>query len=328
MKYALLSTGAILMGVILDLIFADPSWLPHPVIIMGRAISSLEKKLRKNCTTDAETEAAGKKLSIILPLGTFLISGTCVILAYVIDPMLGFALESFWCAQCLSMKGLKQASMKVYDCLKRGDLPEARVAVSWIVGRDTQELSEEGVAKAAIETVAENSGDGTLSPLFYMLLLGAAGGLTYKAVNTLDSMVGYKNDKYLHFGKASALQDDFFNFIPARVAALCWIAAAFLLGYDGKAAYRIWKRDRFNHASPNSAQTESTCAGALGIQLAGPAYYFGEFYDKPTIGDRTRPVEFEDIKRSNRLMYGAGILASLIIVGLKALVILGVMNFL
>ena len=199
--------------------------------------------------------------------------------------------------------------MRVYERLKQGDLTGARQAVSRIVGRDTEALTAEEVAKAAVETVAENFSDGVAAPLFYMLLGGAPLALAYKAVNTMDSMVGYKNERYLYFGRAAAKLDDAANWVPSRLAALCWIGSAFLTGQDGRGAWRIWRRDRRRHASPNSAQTESACAGALGVQLAGPASYFGKAVDKPAIGDPGRTVEPEDIARANRMLYAAGGLA-------------------
>ena len=202
-----------------------------------------------------------------------------------------------------------QESTNVYRELTKPDLPAARTAVSRIVGRDTQALTAEGVTKAAVETVAENASDGVIAPLFYMLLGGAPLALTYKAINTMDSMVGYKNERYLHFGRAAAKLDDIANFLPSRIAALLWVAAAALTGNDARNAWRIWRRDRRNHASPNSAQTESACAGALNVQLAGPAYYFGEYYKKPTIGDAVRPIEPEDIRRADRMMYAESLLA-------------------
>ena len=223
-----------------------------------------------------------------------------------------FALEVFWSFQILAARSLKSESMKVYEALKNGSLEEARKAVSMIVGRDTQNLTEEGVAKAAVETVAENSSDGVVAPLIFLSLGGPVLGFFYKAVNTLDSMVGYKNDRYLYFGRFSAKLDDVLNFIPSRLSGLLLVAASPLAGLDGKGAWRIFRRDRKNHASPNSAQTEAAAAGALGVQLAGDAYYFGKLYKKPTIGDPLRPVEYEDIRRVNRLMYAAVCLALLI----------------
>ena len=198
-----------------------------------------------------------------------------------------------------------QESTNVYKELKKPDLPGARKAVSRIVGRDTAELTAEGVTKAAVETVAENASDGVIAPLLYMLIGGAPLALTYKAINTMDSMLGYKNEKYLYFGRVPAKLDDVANYIPSRLAALLWVAAAAFTHNDAKGAWKIWRRDRRRHASPNSAQTESACAGALGVQLAGPAYYFGQYYPKLTIGDALRPIEPEDILRANRMMYVA-----------------------
>ena len=215
----------------------------------------------------------------------------------------------FWCGQALAAKGLVQESTNVYRELTKPDLPAARIAVSRIVGRDTQALTAEGVTKAAVETVAENASDGVIAPLLYMLLGGAPLALTYKAINTMDSMVGYKNERYLRFGRAAAKLDDIANYLPSRIAALLWVAAAALTGNDARSAWRIWRRDRRNHASPNSAQTESACAGALNVQLAGPAYYFGQYYPKPTIGDAVRPIEPEDIRRADRMMYAESLLA-------------------
>ena len=193
--------------------------------------------------------------------------------------------------------------------MKKGSLPAARKAVSRIVGRDTQNLTAEGVTKAAVETVAENASDGVIAPLLYMLIGGAPLALTYKAINTMDSMLGYKNEKYLYFGRVPAKLDDVANYIPSRLAGLLWVAAAAFTHNDAKGAWKIWRRDRRNHASPNSAQTESACAGALNVQLAGPAYYFGEYYPKPTIGDAVRPIEPEDIRRADRMMYAESLLA-------------------
>ena len=230
-------------------------------------------------------------------------------------------METLWCWQALALKGLAAESGRVQAELERGDLPAARKAVARIVGRDTEALPAEGVAKAAVETVAENFSDGVAAPLFYLLIGGAPLALAYKAVNTMDSMVGYKNDRYLYFGRAAARLDDAANYLPSRLAALCWIGGAFLTGQDGRGAWRIWRRDRRNHASPNSAQTESACAGALGVQLAGPASYFGKRVDKPAIGDPGRPVEPEDIARANRTLYAAGGLA--LGAGLLARAVLG-----
>ena len=306
----MLTALAVLGGFGLDLLLADPAWMPHPVVWMGRAIAALESWLRRLFpATPAGERAAGRVLAFVLPAGTFALTAGALALAWRLHPAAGFGLELLWCWQALALRGLADESGRVYAELARGDLPAARKAVSRIVGRDTAALSAEGVTKAAVETVAENFSDGVAAPLFYLLLGGAPLGLAYKAVNTMDSMVGYKNKRYIDFGRAAAHLDDAANFLPSRLAALLWIAAAGLAGFDAKNAWRIWRRDRLCHASPNSAQTESACAGALGVQLAGPAYYFGEYYAKPTIGDSRRPVEPADILRADRMLYLAGFLA-------------------
>ena len=320
MRIILLMLG----GFILDGIFGDPAWLVHPVVIMGKAITALEKFLRKRLPNTPEGERLGGRiLAMALPVGTLLITGGVCWLFYRISPILGFAIELLWCAQALAAKGLAQESTNVYRELVKGDLPASRRAVSRIVGRDTAELTSEGVTKAAVETVAENASDGVIAPLFYMMLGGAPLALVYKAINTMDSMVGYKNEKYLNFGRAAAELDDAANYLPSRIAALLWIASAALTGNDAKSAWRIWRRDRRKHASPNSAQTESACAGALNVQLAGPATYFGKYYDKPTIGDAVRAIEPKDILRANTMMYVASVLglAAAVLVRILALCI-------
>ncbi len=244
-------------------------------------------------------------MAFCLPVGTFLLTGLVCWGAARLHPLLGLAVQMFWCGQALAARGLVQESTNVYKELKKPDLPGARKAVSRIVGRDTAELTAEGVTKAAVETVAENASDGVIAPLLYMLIGGAPLALTYKAINTMDSMLGYKNEKYLYFGRVPAKLDDAANYLPSRLAALLWVAAAAFTHNDAKGAWKIWRRDRRRHASPNSAQTESACAGALGVQLAGPAYYFGQYYPKLTIGDALRPIEPEDILRANRMMYVA-----------------------
>ena len=301
---------AVLGGFVLDAVFGDPAWLPHPVVYMGKAISALEKVLRARLPKTPEGELwGGRILAFCLPVGTLALTSLVCMGAVALHPLLGLAVQMFWCGQALAAKGLVQESMNVYRELTKPDLPAARIAVSRIVGRDTATLTAEGVTKAAVETVAENASDGVIAPLLYMLLGGAPLALTYKAINTMDSMVGYKNTQYLYFGRAAAKLDDVANYLPSRIAALLWVAAAALTGNDARNAWRIWRRDRRNHASPNSAQTESACAGALNVQLAGPAYYFGEYYPKPTIGDAVRPIAPEDIRRANRMMYAESLLA-------------------
>ena len=302
----MMTVWAVLGGFVLDALFGDPAWLPHPVVYMGKAISKLEKFLRPRLPKTPQGELLGGSIvAFCLPVGTFLLTGLVCWGAAQLHPLLGLAVQMFWCGQALAARGLVQESTNVYKELKKPDLPGARKAVSRIVGRDTAELTAEGVTKAAVETVAENASDGVIAPLLYMLIGGAPLALTYKAINTMDSMLGYKNEKYLYFGRVSAKLDDVANYIPSRLAGLLWVAAAAFTHNDAKGAWKIWRRDRRNHASPNSAQTESACAGALGVQLAGPAYYFGEYYAKPTIGDALRPIEPEDILRANQMMYVA-----------------------
>ena len=302
----MMTVWAVLGGFVLDALFGDPAWLPHPVVYMGKAISKLEKFLRPRLPKTPQGELLGGAIvAFCLPVGTFLLTGLVCWGAARLHPLLGLAVQMFWCGQALAARGLVQESTNVYKELKKPDLPGARKAVSRIVGRDTAELTAEGVTKAAVETVAENASDGVIAPLLYMLIGGAPLALTYKAINTMDSMLGYKNEKYLYFGRVSAKLDDAANYIPSRLAGLLWVAAAAFTHNDAKGAWKIWRRDRRRHASPNSAQTESACAGALGVQLAGPAYYFGQYYPKLTIGDALRPIEPEDILRANRMMYVA-----------------------
>ena len=302
----MMTVWAVLGGFVLDALFGDPAWLPHPVVYMGKAISELEKCLRPRLPKTPQGELLGGAIvAFCLPAGTFLLTGLVCWGAARLHPLLGLAVQMFWCGQALAARGLVQESTNVYKELKKPDLPGARKAVSRIVGRDTAELTAEGVTKAAVETVAENASDGVIAPLLYMLIGGAPLALTYKAINTMDSMLGYKNEKYLYFGRVPAKLDDAANYIPSRLAGLLWVAAAALTGNSARGAWKIWRRDRRRHASPNSAQTESACAGALGVQLAGPAYYFGQYYPKLTIGDALRPIEPEDILRANRMMYVA-----------------------
>lgn len=313
---------AALCGFLMDLALGDPAWMPHPVVGMGKCIAALERGLRRAFPKTPRGElAAGAVLAALLPLGTLGLAAGALWLCGLAHPALRFALEAVWCWQALAMRGLRDESRNVYRALTGGTLEQARAAVARIVGRDTAALSAGGVTKAAVETVAENFADGVAAPMFYMLLGGAPLALTYKAINTMDSMLGYKNQKYLYFGRAAARLDDAANYLPSRLAGLLWVAAAALTGSSARGAWKIWRRDRRNHASPNSAQTESACAGALGVQLAGPAYYFGEYYDKPTIGDALRPVEPKDILRADRMMYAESLLALVLGIALRLLVL-------
>lgn len=298
------------IGFILDIIIGDPYWLWHPVRGIGKVIEWAEKilvkvfKLREGREEDRRKKlVAGVIMVIAVIFVSVAVPFVILLFADKVNTYLRLALECIMCYEMLAMKSLKTESMKVYNALKWGSVEKARAAVSMIVGRDTKKLDEEGIIKAAVETVAENTSDGVIAPLIYMMLFGPLGGFFYKAVNTMDSMVGYKNDKYYYFGRAAAKADDILNYIPSRISALFMIIAAFILKMDYKNALYIFKRDRYNHASPNSAQTEAVCAGALSVQLAGDAYYFGQLYKKPTIGDDNRNVEAEDIKRANYLLY-------------------------
>ena len=300
-------------GFVLDLIFGDPRWLYHPVCLIGKLISLLEKGIRRIFPKSQKGELAGGCLEVLLVCGLcFLVPFGILHVLYGWQPWLGFLLETFWCYQLLATKSLKTESMKVYDRLVNGTLEEARYAVSMIVGRDTKSLTPEGVTKAAVETVAENASDGIIAPMFYMAIGGAPFMFLYKGINTMDSMLGYKNDRYLYFGRCAAKLDDVANYIPARVSGWLMVAGTLFVGLDTKNAAKIYRRDRRNHASPNSAQTEAAMAGALDVQLAGNAYYFGKLYEKPTIGDAIRKVEAEDIPRANRLLYSTSVLGMVV----------------
>ena len=314
---------ALLLGFFLDLLLGDPRWLPHPIRAIGALIAALEKVLRRLFPKNQGGELAGGAALVILVLA---LSGGFTLLVLWLCGQVGlwlrFLAETVLCYQLLATRSLKGESMKVYQALKAGDLEGARHAVSMIVGRDTQRLDEAGVARAAVETVAENASDGVIAPLIFLAIGGAPLGMAYKAINTMDSMVGYKNDRYLWFGRCAARLDDLVNFIPARLAGLLMCLGAGFSGFDGPNALRIFRRDRKNHKSPNSAHTEAAAAGALHIQLGGPNYYFGKLVDKPAIGDADHPVEPLDIVRVNRLMYATAFLALVLCCGVPLLVTL------
>ena len=322
-------TVPVILGWALDLLFGDPHWLWHPVRLMGKFIRTLENHLYRQEDSDRKKFYKGLLLSVSVIAVTAAVSGLIVFVFWKIHPYAGALAEGVMCYQLIAVKALKDESMKVYRELKNSDIKGARRAVSMIVGRDTDRLDCTGVAKAAVETVAENTSDGVIAPLFYIMLFGAVGGFVYKAINTMDSMLGYKNDRYIYFGRAAARLDDAVNFIPSRIAAVLMIIASGAAGifggssrYNMKNALKIYRRDRRKHASPNSAQTESVCAGALGIELAGDSYYFGKLVKKPFIGDAQRPVEPEDIMRANVLLYIASFLMAALAVILRAAVAL------
>ena len=315
-------TIAFAAGFLLDLLFGDPYWMPHPVRLMGKLIAALEKKLlgapvlsdTANSPVVAlsarKKRARGVLLVIVVCASSCAAAAAILVPCYFISPILGCVVEAVMTYQMLALKCLKDESMKVFRALETGTLDDARRAVSMIVGRDTENLTDEDVTKAAVETVAENTSDGVIAPMLYLALGGPILGFFYKSINTMDSMVGYMNERYIDFGRCAAKTDDVLNFLPARISAFLMIVACLFLGRDfnAKNAFRIYARDRRKHKSPNSAHTESVCAGALRIRLAGPTSYGGIMEDKPFLGDDMRPVEHRDIIRANRLLYASSFL--------------------
>lgn len=302
-------------GFLTDLLLGDPHSFPHPVRLVGGYISFLEERLLGRPGDEHTLDGKSKRRrGVVLVLSvcvtTVALTAALLILCYRVHPVLGCALEAVMTYQALALKCLRTESMKVYAALEHGTIEDARHAVSMIVGRDTKQLDEVQVAKAAVETVAENTSDGVIAPMLYLAVGGPVLGILYKSVNTMDSMIGYKNDKYIDFGRCAAKLDDVVNFIPARISAILMIAGCVFLGrnYSTGGAWRIYKRDRKKHASPNSAQTEAVCAGALGIRLAGDASYFGRVVKKPFLGDDIRQVTSMDIVRANRMSYAAAFL--------------------
>ena len=294
----------------LDAVFGDPHYSWHPAVLIGRLISALETGIRPRFPDSARGELAGG----VLLAGAVIAASTAIPMLLLagarrISRYFGAGLEIFFCYQLLAARSLRDESMKVCRALRKGDTEGAREAVSMIVGRDTKNLDEAGITRAAVETVAENTSDGVIAPLLYMAIGGAPLGFLYKAVNTMDSMIGYRNEKYRFFGRAAARLDDLLNFLPSRISGILMVLVSRPLRLDGKNALRIFLRDRKKHASPNSAQTEAACAGALHLRLAGDASYGGKVHHKPFIGDDDRPIEAEDIARAGRLMYGASVAA-------------------
>lgn len=302
---------ALLCGFGIDLVLGDPRCLPHPVQGIGWLIQKLSPLLRR-CFPDTNRGAfsAGITLVVLVVGLTGLCTGLAIYLAGLVHPLLQAIVQIVICWQVLATKSLRKETMRVVTALEQGTLADARKAVGMVVGRDTAQLTEEEILEADVETVAENAADGILAPLLWTVVLGPIGGMCYKAVNTMDSMVGYKNEAYLYFGRAAARVDDFCNFVPARLSGVLMCFAAYC-GFDGKNAWRIFKRDRKNHKSPNSAHTEAACAGALGLQLGGTHLYFGVPVEKPTIGDPCREIVREDVKRANNLALYTALLALL-----------------
>lgn len=304
---------AVLAGFVIDLIFGDPEQIYHPVRLIGRLISASEKTFRG---VFPKTEQGERTAGILCAAVVLAVSGTVpaliLLLLYRVSFWAGLAVEAFWCWQIVACRQLERESMRVYYALKNNSILAARYELSRIVGRDTQELDRAAITRAAVETVAENTSDGVTAPLFFMMIGGAPLGFLYKSVNTMDSMIGYKNDRYRYFGTAAARTDDVLNYIPARIAGVLMVLTSSGRDFSRKNAWKIFRRDRLKHASPNSAQCESAMAGALSVRLGGSAYYFGTLVEKPTIGDDIRRIEEEDIVRANRLMMRTSV-ASLIL---------------
>ena len=318
-----LSFLALVIGFCIDLLIGDPHSIPHPVVGIGKLISALEKRLRRLFPkTDRGEIAAGGVLWVLVVVICTAIPAGILYLCHRLSPWLRMTVESIMCWQILATKSLKDESMNVYKALESGDLERSRHAVSMIVGRDTARLDDAGVTRAAVETVAENTSDGVVAPMLFLALGGAPLGFFYKAVNTMDSMLGYVEMPYKNIGLVPAKMDDLANYLPSRLSALLMLAAGVLLGLDGKNGWRIFRRDRFNHASPNSAQTESVCAGLLGVRLAGDAWYHGVLHRKKYIGDDTREIAHRDILLSCRLLYLTAFLTLLLCVLGKGIIIL------
>ncbi len=297
-------TYSIIIGFIIDFFVGDPHSIPHPVVAIGELISFLDKKLRIG-GGDKRDILRGTWTVLIAAIVSTAVPALILFIMWNIHPIAYLAVSSLMCAQIVAARELVRECSRVEKALEKNDIEAARKAVSYVVGRDTQALDKEGICRAAVETIAENGSDGVIAPLFWMFLFGAPGGFFYKAVNTMDSMLGYKNEKYLYFGRAAAKTDDVVNFIPSRISAFLMIASCPFCHLDVKEAFRIFRRDRFKHTSPNAAQTESVFAGALNIRLNGPAFYGGILHEKEYLGDDTRPIETADIKRAGYLMYTA-----------------------
>ena len=311
---------ALCIGFAIDLIVGDPHSIPHPVIFIGKLITVIENLVRKMFPKTVRGENfAGFILWLLVVAVSTAVPALLLWMCYGISVWLGLVIESIMCAQILATKSLKDESMKVYDALQTRDIERSRYAVSMIVGRDTENLDDKAVARAAVETVAENTSDGIVAPMLFLAIGGAPLGFFYKAVNTMDSMLGYVEMPYKNIGLVPAKMDDIVNYIPARLSAFVMLAAGWLMTLDVKNGWRIFKRDRYNHASPNSAQTESVCAGLLGLRLAGDAWYHGELHKKKFIGDALREIEYEDIKRACRLLYVTAVLSLILFGGLKLL---------
>lgn len=316
------SLTALVLGFVMDLIFGDPRSIPHPVIFMGKIISFLDKNLRKLFPkTNFGEKILGIFLWVIVVFVSTVVPVAVLFAAQKISPWLRLVVESIMCWQCLATKSLKNESMKVYYAFEEGDEKKARREVSMIVGRDTEKLDSDGIIRATVETVAENTSDGIVAPLIFMALGGGAGGFFYKAINTMDSMLGYIEPPYKNVGMFAAKADDAANFLPSRISAAIMLISGAVLGLDVKNGIKIFRRDRFNHSSPNSAQTEAVAAGLLGIRLGGDAYYHGVLHKKKYIGDKIRNVECFDIPLVCRISYLTSVLTFVVVCTIKILIL-------
>lgn len=318
--YSFVNILIMILGYVMDLVFGDPYWFPHPVRFIGKLISKTEKFIRKHAKSEKSLKYWGI-LMWLVPVVTTALVTTLIVKIASFNKYVEIFVSAFIIYTTLSTKCLKDEATKIYNVLETGDIKKSRVQLSYIVGRDTTNLSQSEIIRATVETVAENTVDGTISPMFYGFLFGPVGAMTYKAINTLDSMVGYKNDKYLNLGCVSAKLDDVANFIPARLTAIFMPLGAFLCGMNGANSFKIAIRDRKNHKSPNCAFAEGAAAGAIGVQLGGTNIYFGKEVYKPTIGDKKRELENYDIVRMNKLMYATTANALLILSALFCIMI-------
>lgn len=318
--YSFANILIMILGYIMDLVFGDPYWFPHPVRFIGKLISKTEKFIRKHAKSEKSLKYWGILMWLVPVVTTALVTALIVKITS-FNKYVEIFVSAFIIYTTLSTKCLKDEATKIYNVLETGDIKKSREQLSYIVGRDTTNLSQSEIIRATVETVAENTVDGTISPMFYGFLFGPVGAMTYKAINTLDSMVGYKNDKYLNLGCVSAKLDDVANFIPARLTAIFMPLGAFLCGMNGANSFKIAIRDRKNHKSPNCAFAEGAAAGAIGVQLGGTNIYFGKEVYKPTIGDKKRELENYDIVRMNKLMYATTANALLILSALFCIMI-------
>ncbi len=314
----LYSTLAIIIGFLLDLTIGDPRGWPHLVRLLGALISTLEKALYNY----GRKRQAGTILVTTVLFVSAAVSLAILATAWLLSPWFYLVVTSLLCWQILAARSLAEESKPVYYALRNQDLSASRRKLAMIVGRDTSALEEPDVVRATVETIAENTTDGIVAPLFYFMLGGVPAAIIYKAINTMDSMLGYKNDRYREFGRRAALLDDIANYLPARISALIMLSACAASGFSASGAWKIWRRDRRKHKSPNAGQTEAVMAGALGIALGGASRYGGVLIEKPVLGDPLRTAEIEDIKRAQTIMWWTTVFALVLVLVYRASLIL------